>query len=133
MVVVGVDVDSDSMLLLDPLGIGLTLVKRIVELHGGNVTASSPGLSQGSEFAVRLPLCLTEVHGAKPGPLRGQRDSAHSGRRILVVNDNVDAPLSVERLLKIWGHEVATAFRSADAIEKARSFRPQIVRTGLPS
>jgi CheY-like chemotaxis protein/two-component sensor histidine kinase len=108
------------------LGIGLTLVKRIVEMHGGNVRATSPGLSQGSEFLVRLPLSQV-TSTAKPGSYSGGHAKRQTGRRILIVDDNVDAALSVERLLKKWGHDVQTAFNGPQALEKARAFRPHIV------
>jgi PAS domain S-box-containing protein len=107
------------------LGIGLTLVKRIVELHGGAVTATSAGLSQGSEFVVQLPTCNMLAQHSKPG--HSGDPKRHSGRRILIVDDNVDAALSVERLLKLWGHEVQTVFNGPDALELARTFRPQLV------
>jgi CheY-like chemotaxis protein/nitrogen-specific signal transduction histidine kinase len=108
------------------LGIGLTLVKRIVELHGGSVTATSPGLSQGSEFVVRLPVSEA-TSTAKPGHYSRRELNRPEGRRILVVDDNVDAAVSVQRLLKDWGHDAQTAFNGPDAIAKARTFRPQIV------
>jgi PAS domain S-box-containing protein len=109
------------------LGVGLTLVRRIVELHGGSVAAESAGVSQGSEFVVRLPISTA----SQPGPTQGRHFSAEAapptGRRILVVDDNVDAALSVGRLLKLWGHEVQTAFSGSEALELAGTFRPQIV------
>ena len=108
------------------LGIGLTLVKRIVELHGGNVTATSPGLSQGSEFVIRLPVSQA-TSPTKPGSYSGRDTKRQAGRRILIVDDNVDAALSVERLLKNWGHDVQTAFNGPHAIEKAKAFRPHIL------
>jgi CheY-like chemotaxis protein len=108
------------------LGIGLTLVKRIVELHGGNVTATSAGLSQGSEFVVRLPLSQA-AHATRHGVVSGQGAKRQDARRILIVDDNVDAALSVERLLKKWGHDVETAFNGPQALEKARAFRPHIL------
>ena len=107
------------------LGIGLTLVKRIVEMHGGDVTAHSAGLEQGSEFVVRLP-----ISGAVPSSPRSSGrfgEAKEEGRRILVVDDNVDAALSIERLLKSWGHEVQTVFNGYDAVTKARNFKPQII------
>ena len=107
------------------LGIGLTLVKRIVEMHGGSVAASSPGLGLGSEFTVRLPLARSSA--TQPEPSHNNERSASSGRRILVVDDNIDAALSVERLLKAWGHEVQTAFNGVMALNKARTYRPHIV------
>jgi PAS domain S-box-containing protein len=109
------------------LGIGLTLVKRIIETHGGSVRATSPGLSQGSEFIVRLPVVIDAKLPAKPVYYTRPQSDANSGRRILVVDDNVDAATSVERLLRLWGHEVQSAFNGPDAIEKARAFRPEIV------
>jgi PAS domain S-box-containing protein len=109
------------------LGIGLTLVKRIVELHGGNVSATSAGPSKGSEFVVRLPLTERATAPTGPGAYVGRELARHPGRRILVVDDNVDAALSVERLLKQWGHEVQTVFNGPEALEKARVFRPHFV------
>jgi PAS domain S-box-containing protein len=109
------------------LGIGLTLVKRIVELHGGGVSATSRGLSQGSEFVVRLPLSERVAAPAGGGAYSGRESARQTGRRILVVDDNVDAALSVERLLKQWGHEVQSVFNGPQALEKARAFRPHFV------
>jgi two-component system, chemotaxis family, CheB/CheR fusion protein len=107
------------------LGVGLTLVRRIIELHGGTVSATSEGLSKGSEFVVRLPVS-SETH-AKASRVYSLNDPKAPGRRILVVDDNVDAALSVTGLLKLWGHEVQAAFSGAEAIAVARTFRPQIV------
>jgi PAS domain S-box-containing protein len=108
------------------LGIGLTLVKRIVELHGGSVSATSPGLSQGSEFVIRLP-ASEATSAANQGFHSAREMKRQMGRRILVVDDNVDAAISVAQMLKNWGHEVQTAFNGPDAIEKAKTYRPQIV------
>lgn len=112
------------------LGIGLTLVKRLVEMHEGTVFATSAGLGQGTEVIVRLPLASAAALGnnssaaqlTSAAPRRPQRVA-----RILVVDDNVDAAQSVERLLRAWGHEVQTAFSGPSGIEKARTFRPQLV------
>jgi PAS domain S-box-containing protein len=108
------------------LGIGLTLVKRIVEMHGGTVTAKSAGLDQGSEFVVRLPIS-SDVPKTSRGLFPDSKALPASGQKILVVDDNVDAAMSVERLLKHWGHDVETAFNGPAAIAKARNFRPQII------
>ena len=104
------------------LGIGLTLVKRLVEMHGGSVEARSEGVNQGSEFIVRLPIVvelLGESHqndGDVPAP---------SGkRRILVVDDNENAAQVMGMLLKALGNEVQTAFDGLTAIELAERFRP---------
>ena len=109
------------------LGIGLTLVKRIVEMHGGTVEATSPGPSQGSEFVVRLPASTETRAPSKPGTHGSFLQPKQEGRRILVVDDNVDAAVSVVKLLKLWGHDVQTAFSGPEALETARKFRPQIV------
>jgi two-component system, chemotaxis family, CheB/CheR fusion protein len=109
------------------LGIGLTLVKRIVEMHGGTVEAASPGPSQGSEFVVRLPASIETRAPSKPGTHGSFPKQKQEGRRILVVDDNVDAAISVVKLLKLWGHDVQTAFSGPEALEAARKFRPQIV------
>ena len=108
------------------LGIGLTLVKRIVEMHGGSVTAMSQGLEQGSEFVVRLPLTTAAAVTGR-GFSSGDGLKRRTGWRILVVDDNVDAALSIERLLKKWGHDVQTAFSGPEALEKAKTHRPQVV------
>jgi CheY-like chemotaxis protein/anti-sigma regulatory factor (Ser/Thr protein kinase) len=107
------------------LGVGLTLVKRIVELHDGTVVAKSAGLGKGSEFTVRLPLSKSVESTERA--TGGAERKAKSGRCILVVDDNVDAAVSVERLLKSWGHEVHTAFNGPAAINLAKSVHPQIV------
>jgi PAS domain S-box-containing protein len=109
------------------LGVGLTLVRRIIELHGGTVSANSEGLSKGSEFVVRLPIS-SESHARTLGRVYSPSELGKpAGRRILVVDDNVDAAMSVTGLLKLWGHEVQAAFNGPEAIDVARTFRPQIV------
>jgi PAS domain S-box-containing protein len=107
------------------LGIGLTLVKRIVEMHGGAVSAHSEGLGHGTSVAIRLPISGKTAMGAKGGGSFG--DLHGNRRRILVVDDNADAAVSVERLLKVWGHDVQTAFNGAAALKQARLFKPQII------
>jgi CheY-like chemotaxis protein len=109
------------------LGVGLTLVKRLVELHGGSVTASSPGLSQGSEFIICLPVSSQTAVPPRGRIYSPNELSKHAGRRILVVDDNVDAASSVVTMLKIWGHDVQVAYNGPDALSVARMFRPQIV------
>jgi PAS domain S-box-containing protein len=113
------------------LGIGLTLVDRLVRLHGGTVSAASPGPGQGSEFVVRLPLArlaLAEASAAA-GDTR-----AHRGRRVLVVDDNEDSAASMCLLLELWGHEARTAGNAAQALERALEMRPELVLLdiGLP-
>jgi len=117
----------------DGLGIGLSLVKRLVEMHGGRVAAFSSGGGQGSEFVVILP--LLEESGAQPGAAGLRRaDRARGPRRILVVDDNADAADAISMLLGSSGHEVHTAYGALEAIEKAADVRPEVILLdiGLP-
>jgi CheY-like chemotaxis protein len=113
------------------LGLGLTLVQRLTEMHGGAVEAHSEGLGRGSEFRVRLP--QAHVPG---GAARAMPDSraAIPLRRILVVDDNADAVNSLAQLLRLEGHEVRTAYDGPGAVETAKAFRPHvaILDIGLP-
>ena len=110
------------------LGIGLSLVKRLIEMHEGRVTALSAGPGSGATFEIRLPLATSEEEQA--------RDVAPSipATRILVVDDNADAALSLEVLLKIDGHEVEVALTPGEALSRIRSFAPEVVLLdiGLP-
>jgi signal transduction histidine kinase len=107
------------------LGIGLTLVRRLVELHDGTVDALSEGPGRGTEFVVRLPLRLPPV--ADGAPPTAAIAAAGPRRRILVVDDNVDAAEALGELLRDYGHEVATAHDGAQALDHARLHRPEIV------
>ncbi len=115
------------------LGIGLTLVKSLTELHGGTVAAKSEGPGRGSEFVVRLPVLQTP-HAPNVG--KAQRTAAgHSPpRRILVVDDNVDAAESLALLLRVGQHDVRTAHDGLTALQVAETFRPEVVLLdiGLP-
>jgi signal transduction histidine kinase/DNA-binding response OmpR family regulator len=114
------------------LGIGLTLVRRLVELHGGRVEAHSAGAGQGSEFIVTLP-CLTDAPqpAAEPPPARVE---AGGPRRVLVVDDNVDGAESLATLLKLLGHEVHVAHDGPAALRATADVRPEVVflDIGLP-
>jgi PAS domain S-box-containing protein len=108
------------------LGIGLALVRRLVELHGGTVTAHSAGVGQGSTFTVRLPLADSAASAA---PTARPQEPAEGAPvfRVLVVDDNVDAAESLAALLELDGHETRVAHDGDAAIEQAREFRPEIV------
>jgi CheY-like chemotaxis protein len=114
------------------LGIGLTLVRRLVEMHGGTVEARSEGAGKGSEFVVRLPLDRSEGQAAAP-PSPSDSGTAEK-RRVLVVDDNVDAALSLSMLLKLDGHEAVAAHDGIAAIEAAEAHRPDVILLdiGLP-
>src|SRR5262245_26391273 len=115
------------------LGIGLTLARSLVEMHGGSVRAHSDGPGQGSEFVVRLPL-LAELRSEASGPGVNGRLVESSARRILVVEDNVDAADSLAMLLRLLGNDVRTAHDGPAALAAARAYRPDVVLLdlGLP-
>jgi CheY-like chemotaxis protein len=114
------------------LGIGLSLVKRLVEMHGGTVEAASEGPGRGSQFVVRLPILAGNPAGQPPSVVDGQ--PATVPRRILVVDDNQDSAQSLAMLLKLTGHETRVAYDGLGAVEAAQSFRPDLVLLdlGLP-
>ncbi len=115
------------------LGIGLTVVRRLVEMHGGTVVADSAGLNQGSEFVVTLPLCEAAhdavADGTAPPPLAGHR------YKIVLIEDNVDANDVLRILLEMMGHEVLAAFDGVTGAALVKSSRPQVVLCdiGLPA
>jgi signal transduction histidine kinase/ActR/RegA family two-component response regulator len=126
------------------LGIGLTLVKRLVQMHGGVIEARSEGPGKGSEFIVRLPV----LSGVQASGLSGVRDGSgsdleclnarmpeHTARhRILVVDDNRDAAGTLAELLALTGHDLRTAHDGVEAVQLAAEFRPDVVLLdiGLP-
>ena len=114
------------------LGIGLSLVKGLVEMHGGHVTAHSEGPGRGSRFSIRLPASVVVAAPAER-PQRTHGAGAGS-QRVLVVEDNPDAAEAMRMLLGEFGHEVASASNGLDAIELAKSFRPDaiLLDIGLP-
>jgi signal transduction histidine kinase/ActR/RegA family two-component response regulator len=109
------------------LGIGLTLVKRLVELHGGNIEARSDGPGKGSEFVVCLPISLAEVASEAPPGEEFQTWTNPLKTRILVVDDLRDSAESLARLLRIEGNEVRTAHDGLEAVALAADFRPGLV------
>ncbi|MFZ2171435.1 MAG: ATP-binding protein, partial [Methylococcaceae bacterium] len=114
------------------LGLGLTLVRQLVEIHGGTVTAASAGIGKGSSFTVRLPALSMESSIAELPLTKSVLPMPKF--RILVVDDYADAAESMAMLLKAEGHEVETADCGMKAIERAQAFRPQVVLLdiGLP-
>ncbi|MDB5350101.1 MAG: chemotaxis protein methyltransferase CheR [Planctomycetota bacterium] len=116
------------------LGIGLTLVRRLVEMHGGSVEARSGGHGTGSEFVVRLPIVVaTPTQPTAPEDETGPAEPAES-RRILVVDDNLDSARTMARLLKLMGHQTCTANDGGEAVEAAEEHRPEVILLdiGLP-
>jgi PAS domain S-box-containing protein len=119
------------------VGIGLTLVKRLVELHGGTVDAMSDGPGRGAEFIVRLPIgtALDEEGGAnRPDPhersagaVCGSSAAMGRSRRVLVVDDNRDGADALVELLELWGYEAHAVYDGARALEAARRLRPAVV------
>lgn len=125
--------DGDTSRTRGGLGIGLSLVKRIAEMHGGSVEARSEGAGRGSEFIVRIPAVAAER-------LDADRERAAPAlpapkRRILVVDDNADAAESLAALLSINGHETRLAHDGLQAVEEARTFKPDVVflDIGMPA
>jgi signal transduction histidine kinase len=104
------------------LGIGLTLVRQLVEMHGGTVRALSRGLGEGSEFVVRLPLAGNAAPTTAAAP-----PCAGAKRRVLVVDDNRDSAQSLAALLALEGHETALAFDGEQALQLAGQFGPDLV------
>jgi len=114
------------------LGIGLTLVQRLVEMHGGTVTAHSEGVGTGSEFVVRLPVLVEPVHSAATEV--PNVTGVTQARRILVVDDNRDSASSLAMLLKLTGNDTATAYDGEEAVKQAEVYRPNVILLdlGLP-
>lgn len=115
----------------DGLGIGLTLVRQLVERHGGHVEAHSAGPGQGSEFIVRLPLSQAMLQPAAEQP---QAAPARAGLRVLVADDNADAAETFSQLLSLTGNEVRTAADGLQAWDIAQRFEPQalVVDIAMP-
>jgi CheY-like chemotaxis protein len=114
------------------LGIGLTVVKHLVEMHGGAVEAHSEGLGQGSEFRVRLPRVVTAPRSVNEQDGGGSKPVAR--RRVLVVEDNRDSAESLRELLRLDSHDVEVAHDGATALSKLDEFRADVVLLdiGLP-
>ncbi|MFC5499343.1 response regulator [Caenimonas terrae] len=119
------------------LGVGLSLTRKLIEMHGGTVVARSRGLGQGSEFVVRLPLAGVPAQpSAQPpvaaaGPVSAAVADASTGLRILVADDNVDAAETLAALLELSGHEVRQVHDGEAAVAAAADFDPQLVLLDL--
>jgi two-component system CheB/CheR fusion protein len=133
------------------LGLGLSVVRRVLEMHGGSIAAHSPGLGQGSEFVVKLPLLLLGASLApSPDPavapvVTHDRSDLHTHRaspgladavprRVLIVDDNADSAMSLGMLVGSWGHEIAIAGDGVKGLEIAAKFKPDfaLVDIGMP-
>src|SRR5712692_5632215 len=128
-----VQVDSSLNRAAGGLGIGLTLVRYLVELHGGSVEVHSLGLGKGSEFVVRLPALPERSREAAPAV--GERsDREPVSRRVLVTDDNVDGADTLAMVLRGAGHDVRVAHSGPDTVEIAQSFRPHVIflDVGMP-
>jgi CheY-like chemotaxis protein len=114
------------------LGIGLSLVRRLIEMHGGSIEAESDGLGKGSTFTVRLPVLTAESQ-----PLgRSEKEEAApvSNHRILIVDDNRDSADSLGLMLRMMGNDTSTAYDGEEAVTAATAFRPDVILLdiGLP-
>jgi CheY-like chemotaxis protein len=117
------------------LGLGLPLVKNLVELHGGSVNARSAGPGKGSKFTVRLPTLAGDSSAAHPPHgRREQRTRPVRPLRVLVVDDNADAANTLDMLLDASGHQVFTEYTAAKALERTLQIHPQVclLDIGLP-
>jgi signal transduction histidine kinase/FixJ family two-component response regulator len=111
------------------LGIGLSIVKQLIHMHGGECVARSAGVGQGSTFEITLPRCRPIAEASSDA-----LDSSRAGRRVLIIDDNVDAATSLAEILRLEGHECEALFSAHDALERAATFRPDFVLLdiGLP-
>jgi CheY-like chemotaxis protein len=118
-----VQADSSLQRSRSGLGLGLTLVRTLVELHGGTVSGMSEGPDKGSEFVLRMPLAKARLEAsAEPKP-----KAELKGRRILIVDDNADAATSFASLLKLMENDVRTAATGEEALRAAKEYGPDIV------
>jgi signal transduction histidine kinase/DNA-binding response OmpR family regulator len=128
-----VQLDPSEQQVQSGLGVGLTLVQRLIEMHGGNIEARSEGTGKGSEFIVRLPTLVQSAKASSgEAPVAEERPTVR--RRILVVDDNLDSAESMAMMLTLSGHEVATAHDGMEAVKLAGEFQPDVafLDLGMP-
>ncbi len=116
------------------LGIGLALVRGLVGMHAGTVTAESPGPGEGSTFTVRLPIVENQPESAPASPEEEEPSVHGARRRILVVDDNRDSAISMAMMLRLLGDEVRVVHDGVEAVEEAGTFQPQVILmdVGMP-
>jgi CheY-like chemotaxis protein len=129
-----VQAEHDHEQVRSGLGIGLTLVRRLVELHGGTVEAASEGLGKGARFTVCLPLREGRTGLERSDAPEDHTPTSDGALRVLIVEDNKDAADMLSLLVTAWGHSVQTAADGLHALEVAETFRPQaiLLDIGLP-
>jgi PAS domain S-box-containing protein len=116
------------------LGVGLALVRRLSELHGGEVHASSEGPGRGSQFEVRLPRCPPPAAAQPAATTDAAQSESPRARRVLVVDDNRDLATSTAALLELWGHAAHVVYNGNEVLGAVQTFRPDVVLLdiGLP-
>ncbi|HEX5887278.1 MAG TPA: ATP-binding protein [Pyrinomonadaceae bacterium] len=125
-----VQLDAAEKQIQSGLGVGLTLVQRLIEMHGGSIEARSEGQGKGSEFVVRLP-ALSPSAQATAEVQTVSDDRPQTRRRILVVDDNVDSAESMAMMLELSGHDVATAHDGVEGVKVAEKFQPHVALLDL--
>lgn len=116
------------------LGVGLAVTKGLIDLHGGEVKASSEGVGKGAEISFLLPLASATAHAAAPEELHPDAAAHPAARKILVIEDNPDAAATMRDFLELSGHEVELAASGTDGVQAARQLHPEVVLCdlGLP-
>jgi signal transduction histidine kinase/ActR/RegA family two-component response regulator len=113
------------------LGVGLTLARRLVELHGGTLEARSDGVNRGAELIVRLPAVAEDARTTPPPAAPPVQQRGAASLRILAVDDNVHMAQALASILRMWGHSVRTAHDGATALELATQWAPEVVLLDL--
>ena len=122
--------DQPRVRALGGLGLGLPLARRVAQLHGGDVRASSAGLGRGAEFVMSLPVLVQTTHlPTEAGPPAAA--ASNSPSRVLLIEDNPDTRYLLRLQIELWGNEVLTASDPAEALRLAESFQPEIVLCDL--